>query len=255
MPNQWFRMYHEFATDPKIQMLSEVDQRRFLMILCLRCSNGCVTLQTKDVTLQDEEVTFQLRITREEFDKTKHNLISRGMIDEWCNPTNWDKRQFVSDTSNDRVKRFRQKKKRYSNVTSNADVTKCNALDTDTDTDNKKEIIKEKKNDRKRKLPDDFLVTIEHREFAIEKGLPDPDGEIDAFRDYWISTGKLKVDWNATFRNWLRNARKFNPRGGSYGNSSTGIAKGKSKSHELWTELATDLVRGTEHEHLYPDKG
>lgn len=39
-PAQWFRMYAEFATDPKVQMLSEADQRRYMMLLCLRCSNG-----------------------------------------------------------------------------------------------------------------------------------------------------------------------------------------------------------------------
>ena len=29
----WFRMYAEFATDPKVQMLSEADQRRYIMLL------------------------------------------------------------------------------------------------------------------------------------------------------------------------------------------------------------------------------
>ena len=59
MANQWFRMYAEFATDPKVQMLSEVDQRRYIMLLRLRCGNG-------DVTFHDDEVAFQLRINSEE---------------------------------------------------------------------------------------------------------------------------------------------------------------------------------------------
>lgn len=33
---EWFRMHTEFANDPKIQMLSEAYQRRFVMLLCLR---------------------------------------------------------------------------------------------------------------------------------------------------------------------------------------------------------------------------
>ena len=45
---QWFRFYAEFATDPKVQMLSEQDQRRFIMLLCLRCSNGDVTLHASE---------------------------------------------------------------------------------------------------------------------------------------------------------------------------------------------------------------
>ena len=57
--NQWFRLYSEFATDPKVQMMSEADQRRFIMLLCMRCSNG-------DETLHDDEIAFQLRISEEE---------------------------------------------------------------------------------------------------------------------------------------------------------------------------------------------
>ena len=56
MANPWFRMYAEFATDAKVQMLTEAMQRRYLMLMCLRCSNALVTLQ-------DEEIAFQLRIS------------------------------------------------------------------------------------------------------------------------------------------------------------------------------------------------
>ena len=27
----------------------------------------------------------------------------------------------------------------------------------------------------------------------------------DQFQDYWIGEGKAKKDWNATWRNWMRN--------------------------------------------------
>ncbi len=37
MSNAWFRLYHEFSADPKVQMLSEADQRRYIMLLCMRC--------------------------------------------------------------------------------------------------------------------------------------------------------------------------------------------------------------------------
>jgi len=117
-------MYSEFATDPKIQMLNEVTQRRYLMLLCLRCSND-------HVTLHDDEVAFQLRISNEEYQETKSLLISKGLIGDDGKPSAWDKRQFVSDSSKSRVAKHREKKKQECNVT----VTKSNALDTDTDTD------------------------------------------------------------------------------------------------------------------------
>lgn len=128
MANQWFRMYAEFATDPKVQMLSESDQRRYIMLLCLRCCN--VT-----VTLQDEEVAFQLRISNDDWQQTKATLIAKKLIDEHANPCGWDKRQYASDSSAERVSRYREKMKRSCNVT----VT---PPDTDTDTENKEKINK-----------------------------------------------------------------------------------------------------------------
>ena len=136
MANAWFRFYHEFATDPKIQMLSESDQRRYVMLLCLRCSND-------HVTLQDEEVAFQLRISNEEWEITKRVLTEKRLIDNDNQPVNWDKRQFKSDTSNERVKAWREKKKQGEEARKAAEEgtnkKRCNVTvtppDTDTDTD------------------------------------------------------------------------------------------------------------------------
>jgi len=36
--------------------------------------------------------------------------------------------------------------------------------------------------------------------------------ELDAFRDHWLSKGETRKDWDAAFRNWCRNARKYNTR-------------------------------------------
>lgn len=86
MANGWFRMYAEFCTDPKVQMLSEADQRRFVMLLCMRCSNG-------DVTLHDDEVAFQLRISNEDWARTKAVLQAKNLITDGNQPTAWEKRQ------------------------------------------------------------------------------------------------------------------------------------------------------------------
>lgn len=119
--NPWLRLYAEFATDPKVQMLSEANQRRYIMLLCLRCSNG-------DVTLHDDEVAFQLRISNEDWSSTKSVLSAKGLIGEDGLPSAWDRRQYRSDSSAERVRRHRENKKQACNVT----VT---APDTDTDTD------------------------------------------------------------------------------------------------------------------------
>ena len=120
MSNPWFRMYAEFMNDPKVQMLSEVDQRRYTMLLCARC-NG-------DETLHETEAAFLLRISDEEYLATKARLMAKNLIDDDNRPVAWDKRQYASDSSTARVAAHRERMKRPCNVT----VT---PPDTDTDTD------------------------------------------------------------------------------------------------------------------------
>jgi hypothetical protein len=128
MANSWFRLYAEFAHDAKVQMMSECDQRRLVMLFCIRC-NG-------DVTLQDEEVAFQLRISNEEWQVTKASFVSRGFINSDNEVLNWDKRQFLSDSSAERVARHRANKKQERNVTVTPSDTE--QIQNRTDTEQKK---------------------------------------------------------------------------------------------------------------------
>ena len=134
MANPWFRLYSEFAHDPKVQMLSEAMQRRYVMLMCLRCSE---TLET----LHETEIAFQLRLSAEELDETKKLFISKNFIDKHWNLLNWDKRQFVSDSSTMRVAKHRNKKKQLSNADETLQKRPSNAIDTDTDTDADKKQI------------------------------------------------------------------------------------------------------------------
>lgn len=104
MSNSWYRMYNEFASDPKVQMLSEAMQRRLIMIFCLRSGNVLETLQ-------ETEIAFHLRLTMEELDETKTVFLQKDFIDEDWNVTNWNKRQYISDSSTERVRKYRQGKK------------------------------------------------------------------------------------------------------------------------------------------------
>jgi hypothetical protein len=141
MSNPWFRMYSEFANDPKVQMLTEAMQRRLIMVLCLRCSNALVSLH-------DSEIAFHLRISDQELAETKALFVTKKFIDKNWNVLNWEKRQFKSDSSKDRVAKHRALQKTEQEKQSSDDVTlqvtDANALeqnrtDTDTDTDTKKE--------------------------------------------------------------------------------------------------------------------
>lgn len=128
MSNPWFRMYSEFVSDPKVQMLSESMQRRYVMIMCLRCSNSLVTLH-------ETEIAFALRITDEELAATKALFLAKKFIDKDWNLLNWEKRQFASDSSAARVAKHRSLKREAEVQVSNANETlqkqEANALDTE----------------------------------------------------------------------------------------------------------------------------
>lgn len=62
---------------------------------------------------------------------------------------------------------------------------------------------------RAKQLPTDWQPSEAHRRLAAERGV-DASWEADKFRDWAASNGTTKKDWEATFRNWLRNAKPSN---------------------------------------------
>ena len=203
MANPWFRLYSEFAHDPKVQMLSEAMQRRYVMLLCLRCSEVLETLH-------ETEIAFQLRLSTDELDETKQLFISKNFIDKHWNLLNWDKRQFVSDSSTMRVAKHRSKKKQVSNADETLQKRPSNAIDTDTESDTKKV-----NNKRGSRLAQDWFLSKSMGDWATQER-PDLDVRqvAEQFKDYWVAQAGqkgVKLDWDATWRNWVRNTKAVKP--------------------------------------------
>ena len=133
----WFRLYSEFATDPKVQLLAFEDQRHFIILLCLKC-NG--TLDTNAVSEQhfDRLICKSLGLDMTSGSEAKRRLIEVGLIGQDWQPTKWDARQFKSDNSTARVHKFRSKTQR--NVSETLQKRPRNGIEqiqNRTDTDNK----------------------------------------------------------------------------------------------------------------------
>lgn len=186
-------MYAEFAYDPKVQVLTETLQRRYVILLCLH-SEG--KLENKP----DDEIALALRVTDKNWHVTKMSLIERGLLDAKTGvPTGWDKRQYISDikdpTAAKRQSLYRQRKR-------NAPVT-SRPPDSDTDTEREKDNTKV----LSKKVSLDELSTnhilewlskkraegkyIHHNEFFI----------LERFKDYCLSKGKKYNDYIAAYRN------------------------------------------------------
>jgi len=115
--NTWFRMYHEVLDDPKVQNLPADTFKVWVNMLCLAARNeGALPLLA--------DVSFAFRMTLQETEKHVSLLVKSGLIDRSkrgiLHPHNWDSRQFKSDNSTARVKRFRQ---RFKTVTETVNET------------------------------------------------------------------------------------------------------------------------------------
>lgn len=95
---------------------------------------------------------------------------------------------------------------------------------TEVEVDTEVEAKAKKPTARASRLPADFSPSETHRAIAKERHLS-LEGELESFRDYFVAApGQkgVKLDWDATFRNWLRNSRN----GGSNGQGkNTGSAE------------------------------
>lgn len=104
----WFRFYNEFADDPKVQMMSEAMQRRLAMLFCIQSKSGIETFPETD---REQLIAFTLRITIAELAETRALFLQKGFINPDFTLCNWKKRQYLSDSSTERVRKCREKKK------------------------------------------------------------------------------------------------------------------------------------------------
>jgi hypothetical protein len=137
--SRWFRLYDEMLDDPKAQRLPPQDFKVWINLLCLASRNDgklpCIN-----------DISFALRISENDAVTIVERLHIAGLIDKrnggpdgfrYC-PHGWDKRQYKSDNSADRVKKHREKRNGDGNVSCNVTET---SPDTDTESDTETDIF------------------------------------------------------------------------------------------------------------------
>lgn len=109
---QWFRFHADALDDPKVQKLDPATFKGWVNLLCLACKHDG-KLPSHD------DIAFALRIDVFATESLLDRLVIAGLIDvvkggangSHIAPHGWDERQYKSDTSTDRVKRFRERSK------------------------------------------------------------------------------------------------------------------------------------------------
>lgn len=132
MGNPWFRLYKEFATDPVVQSLAFEDQRHYIIILCMKC-DGLIDRNIAK-SARDRIILRTLGLDTNSGEEAQRRLIEVGLIDKNWQPKTWDKRQYLSDSSTERVRKYR-KNKETGNVASSLQKRDCNGPEADTETE------------------------------------------------------------------------------------------------------------------------
>lgn len=198
----WFRMYGEFVSDPKVQLLAFEDQRHFVALLCLKC-NGTLDSDAPSQAFRDRMIAKALGLSPDAALEAKRRLIEVGVVTDDWQPVKWSERQFESDSSTSRVRKFREKR------SGNVSVTPQNRTDTEQSRAEKDAGA----SSRATRLPEDFALTPERRAVAEAERLP-ADRTFADFCDYWRAASGQKArkcDWDATWRNWCRRQVDFRP--------------------------------------------
>lgn len=205
--SRWFRFYDDAINDPKVLRLSDALFRAWMTLLCIASKYDGVLPPTSDIALM-------LRVKVTKVAEWLAALTAAGLIDNNDGvfaPHNWNARQYKSDVT-DPTAALRQKAYRERIKNRNATVTVTDTrADTEqiTDTEQSREDSARKRGAR---LPADWKPSAEDANEAMKRlGGPIPaEQELLKFHDYWkAQPGQrgTKLDWDATWRNWIRNAK------------------------------------------------
>ena len=226
--SRWFRVYDDLVDDPKVQQLSPKNFRALVNLWCITSKNNGRPSTANDLA-------FKLRMKPSEAAKVLADLQAAGLIDatdEGFTPHNWASRQFKSDTSNERVQRFRERERNVTgNVISAVTVT---PPDTETESESDKKEAQapplpsdnssvelkarskkpKKPQQPKTRLPENWSVSDADVAYAGDQGL---DGaqigfQEKAFKAHWHdpdTKNAEKVSWSSAWQKWILRSISF----------------------------------------------
>ena len=196
MAQPWLRLYREVVTDPKLCRLSGSARFVWIVLMCLANDNGRVEI-ADGVPYDRGDIANLAGVGNDTVDDAFAWFIKTKMIrtDATGNITlnNWNKRQFKSDDSTERVRKHRAKRE------CNAGVT---PPDTDTDTDTDTEAEK-KKTPKQRFTPPDVS---EVRTLCAAKGYTfDPESFVAYYTANGWKVGRSSMkSWEAACVTWQK---------------------------------------------------
>jgi hypothetical protein len=194
---RWWRSYADTHRNPKVVQLSDADFRLWHQLLCIAAENeGSIP------PLEGLKSLLKRRL--DHLKDAVERLVKAGLIersDDDYSPHNWLKRQFKSDTSTARVKRFR-------NGERNVSVTP-----PDTETDKEEEKVMPEKSGEYAFFGK--TIKLAPRHFNEWKRLfhtiPDLEPELSTIDDWWQQQPEAKrSNWFLATKGMLNKRHQAN---------------------------------------------
>ena len=139
----WFRVYTNIVDNHKMRLLAFEDRWHFIAIMACKQSG---IFENADAEFVNRSLAVKLGLQLPALDELKKRLKDVNLVDKNWDVIKWEERQYKSDSSKERQRKYREKQKVSKSVTEpkrhqNAKVT-TQDTDTDTDTDTEKRKIK-----------------------------------------------------------------------------------------------------------------
>lgn len=221
---KWFRLWSDIVDDEKLRLLDFTDRWHFVALLACK-ARGIVD---DDGGLKRRKVAVKLGLDEAALDDVARRLADVGLVDfATLQPVAWSRRQFLSDSSTDRVRAHRERKQfreTFQGRSENVNETPPEAdPEADPEPDRKAggrekgeraQAVKTspaKRSPRGSRLPAEFPGVAELEWCGRERPDLNPTKVADRFRDHWVAVPGVKgqkSDWPATWRNWVRNERE-----------------------------------------------
>lgn len=216
----WLRLYTDTVDNEKLRLLAFEDRWHYIALLCLK-QQGIID---SDDDIKERLIAVKLGVQLRELDEIKRRLTEVNLITQDYQPTGWEKHQYKSDCSTNRVRKHRKnKEKKQGNVTGTLQKRKCNVIDTDTDTDT----------DLKIKTRAHFVPPSLHevKDYCLQrKNEVDPQSFLDHYEANGWMRGKTKIkSWQACVRTWEASSKASDPKFSGLGTPSV-MTLGKQKN-------------------------
>jgi len=226
--SRWFRHYAGMARDDKLvraALRSKQTIERVVWVWSCILESAAEIDAEGAYEIDHAEMAYFLRADEGDIAVIEDALATLGRVNVGA-VVHWKDRQFQSDRSAERQKRYRERHKGNGDgdpeqvppVTVTSPSRHRDAPETETETETETEAEADKSTSLRSvarartakgcRLPGDFVPDAA---FAAESGLSSSEAqaEADKFRDYWLAkagASGVKLDWQATWRNWVRRA-------------------------------------------------